>query len=206
MSTTVTNMQSIEFANQVVIQTAGSPINLLADPSLGQTGAGGTFLSTVRISTVNEKNVVQYDPSNNELVYHIGKTFVIDHPTDAAKYLVHACLEGPEAGVYYRGRGSITNHTNCTVFLPPYVSSIASNFTVQITPIVDKSTFQPTLGSTRVYYATEVVDNQFDVLGENGQFFWIVYGERLTLEVEVEKTQVQLHGAGPYQWISDLHK
>jgi len=205
MSTTVTNMQSIEFANKVVIQTNAAPINLSAEPSLGQSGDGGTFVSNVRISNNHDKNVVQYDPSNNELVYHTTKTFVIDHPTDATKYLVHACLEGPEAGVYYRGRGSITNHTNCTVFLPPYVSSIASNFTVQITPIVDKSTFKPTLGSTRVYYATEVVDNQFDVLGENGQFFWIVYGQRLALEVEVEKTQVQLHGAGPYQWISDLH-
>ena len=29
-----------------------------------------------------------------------SKSFIIDHPTDPSKYLVHVCLEGPEAGVY----------------------------------------------------------------------------------------------------------
>ena len=28
-----------------------------------------------------------------------AKTFVIDHPDDTSKYLVHGCLEGPEGGV-----------------------------------------------------------------------------------------------------------
>ena len=36
-----------------------------------------------------------------------AKTFVIDHPDDENKYLVHVCLEGPEAGVYYRGKAEV---------------------------------------------------------------------------------------------------
>jgi hypothetical protein len=38
------------------------------------------------------------------------KTFIIEHPIDTSKYLIHACLEGPEAGVYYRGKATIDNN------------------------------------------------------------------------------------------------
>ena len=30
----------------------------------------------------------------------VQKTFIIEHPQDTEKYLIHACLEGPEVGVY----------------------------------------------------------------------------------------------------------
>ena len=46
------------------------------------------------------------------------------------KWLVHGCLEGPESGVYYRGKDIAPT----TVKLPEYVSKIASDFTVQVTP------------------------------------------------------------------------
>ena len=39
-----------------------------------------------------------------------NKTFVIQHPTNTNKYLIHACLEGPESGVYYRGKTFITKN------------------------------------------------------------------------------------------------
>jgi hypothetical protein len=45
------------------------------------------------------------------------------------------CLEGPEAGVYYRGKGEITNNECVEVVLPHYVEKLAYNFTVQVTPI-----------------------------------------------------------------------
>lgn len=35
------------------------------------------------------------------------KTFVIDHPIVPQSYLVHTCLYGSEAGVYYRGNQAI---------------------------------------------------------------------------------------------------
>ena len=31
------------------------------------------------------------------------KTFIIDHPRAAEKYIVHAAIEGPESRVFYRG-------------------------------------------------------------------------------------------------------
>ena len=145
-----------------------------------------------------------YDTSKNEILYstNTGKTFVIDHPLDREnKYLVHACLEGPEAAVFYRGRGEITNHRQCRIHLPPYASALASDFSVHLTPIVADN-YQPTLGQVRVYYATEVNDgNYFDVLGDNGQFFWLVHGQRHAISVEVDKASVTVHGDGPYQWL-----
>ena len=47
-----------------------------------------------------------------------GKSFIIDHPDDSSKYLVHVCLEGPEAAVYYRGKGEITNNNSVVIYLP----------------------------------------------------------------------------------------
>jgi len=47
------------------------------------------------------------------------KTFVIDHPTDPDRWLVHACVEGPEALVQYRGVAIIDGGT-ARVELPDY--------------------------------------------------------------------------------------
>jgi hypothetical protein len=113
-------------------------------------------------------------------------------------------LEGPEAGVFYRGRGEISNNQRCTVHLPQYASALAYNFTVQLTPIVDASFQQSPLGTTRVYYATEVQNNAFEVMGANGQFFWLVHGQRHAIAVEVDKQKVTVHGSGPYQWLSSV--
>ena len=63
------------------------------------------------------------------------KIFVIDHPTKNENYLVHACLEGPESGVYYRGIGKIINNNYAIIELPDYV---ATDLTVQITQIYDE--------------------------------------------------------------------
>jgi uncharacterized protein (DUF736 family) len=56
-------------------------------------------------------------------------------PTQKDKYLVHACLEGPETGVYYRGKSEITNNEYVIINLPSYVEKLAIDFTIQLTPI-----------------------------------------------------------------------
>jgi hypothetical protein len=124
-----------------------------------------------------------------------NKTFVIDHPIKKDKYLVHACLEGPEAGVYYRGKGEITNNHCVEITLPDYVSLIAYNFTVQITPIYS--------GKITAYNASEIEDNKFNVYGENGSFYWTVYGIRNEIIVEPNKKDVELKGSGPYLWVEN---
>jgi hypothetical protein len=122
------------------------------------------------------------------------KTFVIDHPTNKDKYLVHACLEGPEAGVYYRGIGEITNGTSVLVQLPEYVGAFASDFNIQITGIYDGI-------KVKVYNVSLVQQGSFTVYGENGAFHWLAIGSRSAIDVEPNKSDVVVKGDGPYLWI-----
>ena len=120
------------------------------------------------------------------------KTFIIDHPQDTNKYLVHACLEGPEAGVYYRGIGIIENE-EVEITLPDYVKYLAINFSVQITAIGCENSFH----TSRVNQDTGI----FKVFGKPGEFFWHVYGTRHYINVEPLKADVNIKGSGPYKWI-----
>jgi hypothetical protein len=169
----------------VILNASGVPIT---------SGTTGLFVSPIRHETNNlQTGVLTYDDQLNEIRYNSAKTFVIDHPVDPTKYLVHACLEGPEAGIYYRGKAQITNNTFSVVTLPTYVSSFGKNFNVQITPIYN--------GNDLVYKVSEVENGSFKVYGKNGSFFWIVYAERGTIEVEPTKNKVNVVGNGPYKYI-----
>lgn len=157
----------------------------------GPQGPTGALNLTATIDA-SYKTVV-HDVANNITYYNATKTFVIDHPVNKEKYLVHACLEGPEAGVYYRGKGQIINNESVTIELPYYVDSLAADFTVNITPIFN--------GKINVLNSSEVVDNKFTVYGENCKFYWIVYGKRLDIEVEPVKSETHVKGEGPYLYI-----
>lgn len=125
-----------------------------------------------------------------------AKTFVIDHPTDPSRYLVHGCLEGPEAGIYYRGEGTIPEDNETTVIsLPEYVDSIGYEYTVQITPIFDgRKYIEP-------HKVSRVKHGKFAVYGPPGDFFWLAMAKRVPLEVEPFKSAVDVKGSGPYRWI-----
>ena len=122
-----------------------------------------------------------------------SKTFIIDHPTIQSKHLVHVCLEGPEAGVYYRGKGEICNNEYVEIELPHYVDSLAHDFTIQITPIYS--------GKIITLNAGEVENGKFKVYGENTKFYWTVYGKRYDIEVEPDKGSIEIKGNGPYLYI-----
>ena len=126
-----------------------------------------------------------------------AKTFIIDHPLDHSKHLIHACLEGPEAGVYYRGRSEITNNISTDIILPDYVEGIASNFTIEITHIYDGTT-------PKQYSVGELLYNRFTVYGENGAFFWQVTGTRANIVTEPDKNKITIKGTNkensPYLW------
>jgi hypothetical protein len=170
-------------------------------------GLGSTALSVSttqnnpRDCPTNFYQVFYYAPTGSNtpyLVYNTEshKTFVIDHPCDQDKYLVHACLEGPEAGVYYRGEGKITNNFNTIIELPNYVDKLATDFTVNLTPIYDEKTIDNiNLKSSRVK------NNKFTVYGPNCEFFWTVYGNRGNINVEPLKSETDVKGSGPYKWI-----
>ncbi|MCJ7801432.1 MAG: hypothetical protein MUP82_03635 [Candidatus Marinimicrobia bacterium] len=166
-------------------------------PAGGPTGPTGPP-TNVATAPAGSYNLLMVDTATN-IIYSSTvtssetKTFVIDHPTNENKYLVHACLEGPEAGVYYRGKGEITNNECVEIRLPHYVEKLAQDFTVQITPIYGNKIV--TLNSS------EIENNAFKVYGENSKFHWTVYGNRHDINVEPDKDAVNVKGDGPYLYI-----
>jgi len=124
-----------------------------------------------------------------------GKTFIIEHPLDNSKYLIHACLEGPESGVYYRGKATIDNNESTTIQLPDYVAPLATDFSIQVTSIYSKERSEPNL-----LEVSEIENNQFTVYGNNGSFYWYVYGKRNDILVEPNKSSIVVNGDGPYKW------
>jgi len=189
--------QTAQGARSIVINASGV--------AFSTTTANATFIRPMRVSnTVSAMaNLVYFNPSTYELLYSGAataaatidiKTFVIDHPTNANKYLVHACLEGPESGVYYRGEGQIVNNLHTTIHLPAYVEHLATGFTIQITPIYSGEMIKP-------LYTSRVKGNSFTVYGENCEFFWHVTGKRGDINVEPSKATTTVKGSGPYRWI-----
>jgi len=144
--------------------------------------------------TVGGAGTYQVDFTNSSVIPTF-KTFVIDHPKKPDNYLVHACLEGPEAGVYYRGKAQVSDKF-VEVELPDYVDALATDFTVHVTPIFDEEN-----DNDGHYKVTEVTNGKFRIYGPPGRVNWIVYGSRGAIEVEPERSKTRVNGDGPYKWI-----
>ena len=161
--------------------------------NITMTGFTGSRCYINPIRNLGTQSTLHYNPTTSEVTYG-AKTFVIDHPLDSSKYLVHACIEGPEAGVYYRGTSEIENgKREQIVTLPEYVKSLATSFTVTITPIYN--------GKIRYLNCSDVTNNFFTVYGKPGRFHWIIFGKRLDIQVEPYKNEVRIKGDGPYKYI-----
>ena len=157
-------------------------------------GAGVSITDRTNAFTVDNFGNLYFGTSAGASIYSRqpdgsfgnGKAFTIQHPTEEERWLVHSCLEGPEAGVYYRGKDVAPT----TVKLPEYATKIADNFTVQITPI----------GQPRMMSSTEVnEDGFFDVMGD-GKFHWHATGRRLEIDPEPNKESIIVNRWGPYTW------
>ncbi|MET8908846.1 hypothetical protein [Micromonospora sp. NPDC004551] len=116
-----------------------------------------------------------------------SKQFAIDHPLDGPdaaqrRQLIHAALEGPENGVYYRGEGRLENG-RATVELPAYFEALtrAEGRTVQLTPVFEDDEPVSALAAGRVR------DGAFRVRTVDGSpashaFCWQVTAIRADLE------------------------
>jgi hypothetical protein len=181
-------------------QAAGSIALNASAISIAATEAG-FYAAPIRSDTTTG-NAVVYNTTTKELIYNTSKTFVIDHPVEAEKYLVHACLEGPEAGVYYRGEGVVeAGKGGVRVELPAYAAALAVDFTVQVTA-VDSEEEAEADAPVRIYAAGAVVGGAFRVRGPAGRFFWHATGRRALVEVEPLKAAVEVKGDGPYRYIA----
>ena len=98
-----------------------------------------------------------------------SKNFIIDHPTKEGKKLLHACIEGPEAAVYFRGKS-----TSNIIEMPDYWIGLVDidTMTVDITAI----------GPNQDIYVESIADNGEITIAANTEeplnYFYVVYGER----------------------------
>jgi hypothetical protein len=91
------------------------------------------FQSFVRVDLLLKSTYVEAKVVRTQVLQASIKNFLIDHPTKSGKKLVHTCLEGPENGVYVRGR--LLNDS--VIKLPEYWTGLVdeTSITVSITPI-----------------------------------------------------------------------
>jgi len=189
----------------------------------GGGGAGGSFsaiTSTTTFSTPSTSSgpsltiswttypVLQYNATTQTVFYDTVKTFVIEHPLSIDKYLVHACLEGPEAGVYYRGTATIRSDFKCVdIYLADYVSRLADDFTIYVTPLWSKGDSDGDIPSAfPTLVARPVVNGKFKVYSDiiPCTFNYSVFAKRQTIKVEPMKQLTSVNGDGPYKSISFL--
>lgn len=135
------------------------------------------------------------------------KNFVIDHPEDASRYLVHACTEGPTAGVEYSGIFTLEEDYQGWVELPSYfeAATLAENRQVFLTIQL------PTDGALYPYLpravAGPVKDGKFFISSDGfkgTRIAWLVKAVRSDVEqfpVEPLKSEYDRAGSGPYTWL-----
>ena len=133
------------------------------------------------------------------------KNFVIPHPVDRDRYLVHACVEGPEATVVYRGQHQLDRGW-VQVDLPSYFEALCEEEgrSVMLTAIADdpEDEFCPVL------HATYPKDGRFFVgLGSgmvvhDQRFWWEVKARRrgVSMMVEPRRDEIEVMGNGPYTY------
>lgn len=106
------------------------------------------------------------------------KSFVIDHPTKLNKKLRYGSLEGPENGVYIRGRLKDED----TIHLPEYWTKLVDedNITVNLTPI----------GKSQNLYVSDISHNKIVIGGsKNINCFYTIFAER----ADVDKLEVEFY-------------
>lgn len=112
------------------------------------------------------------------------KQFRIDHPLDPEnKHLVHACLEGPEVGVYYRGETRLVDG-RAEIELPDYFEALTrgEGRTVTLTPKFAGAEPISMLAASEVRdarVAVRAIDENNPIQG----FFWEVKAVRADLDV-----------------------
>lgn len=111
-----------------------------------------------------------------------SKSFLIDHPTKSGYKLQYGSLEGPENGVYVRGR--LTNSN--IIELPEYWKNLVDEDSITVTLTA--------IGKAQKLFVENIKNNKIYIknsnrINKNINCFYVVYGERKDvdkLEVEME--------------------
>ena len=147
-----------------------------------RTSTGGTLSDQVTIMDSGDVGIGTDTPAYklevNGSFAATTKSFIIDHPTKNGMKLRYSSLEGPENGVYVRGRLKGNN----TIELPEHWTGLVDEetITVNLTPIGRKAI---------LHSVVDIVDNTVIVESVNDivDCFYTVFGERK----DVEKLEVE---------------
>ena len=159
----------------------GTDINLVGGGNLetngGNVNTSGGAVNTnggnVELGTGALNGTIPGSAVNVDTVTATVKNFVIDHPSPEKEgyKLRHSSLEGPEIGVYFRGKS-----TSNTIDLPDYWVDLVEeeSITVNLTPF----------GSPCQHYVEDIRDNQVIIGCACGtpNYHFTVYGERKDVE------------------------
>jgi len=134
---------------------------------LTATGTAGTINGEANLQFDGTTLSVTGDVSITGSLTAASKSFDIPHPTKEGYRLRYGVLEGPEHGVYFRGKT-----TSNVIELPEYWSNLvdADTITVQLTPI--KTPVQ--------HYVIKVDSNKVYIDSDTNQIntYFIVHAER----------------------------
>jgi collagen type VII alpha len=179
--TSTTQVANLSVATAGSATTAGT-VTTNAQPNITSVGtltsvtvSGNTNLATtsgnVGIGTTNPG----YKLEVNGSFAATTKSFLIDHPSKPGMKLRYGSLEGPENGVYVRGRLKDNN----VIELPDYWNQLIDedSITVNLTPI----------GNHQKLYVEDISDNKITIknsnlLNSSINCFYIVFAERKDVE------------------------
>ena len=168
----------------------------------------GTLSNDGAYIQARSANRVSFNWTGSQLDFYVDaanvKTFVIQHPVDSEKYLVHATLEGPEACVFYRGTAKLKGGY-AEIVLPEYFEALTEHDgrTIILTMIdrLDKMMIEKQAGQ-------KIKNGKFNVRSENPyseqEFDWEVKAIRKDvthLLTEPYKKDCIVKGQGPYTYI-----
>jgi len=133
----------------VGVSTTSTGIGIVGNQGPGD--SAGTFFGGVLITT--------------DLLVIEDKSFVEPHPTDPNKMIRYICLEGPEAGTYFRGSGRVTGGV-ATIEVPEDFRMVTDEkgITVQVTPMGESATIWCVRKSLDKIELRASADVEFDFL------------------------------------------
>lgn len=170
---------------------------------LGEGGVVGGFHGQIYITPSSFQltgtyggnvNVLECTSAGWRLNGNTIKSFIIPHPDDPDRYLIHGCTESPHNGVEYWGEADLDGQGAAVVELPGYFEPLTAieGRSVLVTPVGP---------AARAVSATPPRSGRFTIHGTPGQrVSWLVKAIRRDvppLLVEPRRDQVDVHGPDP---------
>ena len=125
-----------------------------------------------------------------------AKPFDMPHPSKDGYRLRYVCVEGPENGVYFRGKLDGTN----TIEIPEYWKELVNHdtITVQLTPYGSPNVglYVSEIAEDKITVAT---DDLLSLVKSEIKCFYHVYGERK----DIERLIVEYEGTSPADYPGD---